>query len=142
MDKNELDCRIQKHLQVSGATPVGISQGVGSKTDKYSIGTTVVIQEKNTIYYLLAVSDFDNRNVARSSKELVKEAVARLLDYYDELGLGYEIYIPLLGTGKSRAYLTPKESMQMIRDTFLEHQEKINGHVYIVALENMMAELN
>ena len=142
IDKNELDCRIQKHLCASGATPIGTSRGIGGKADKYSIGTTVAIQEKNTIFYLLAVSDFDDRNVARSSKDLIKKAIEKLLDYYDELGLGYEIYIPLLGTGKSRAHLTPKESMQLIKDTLVEQQLKINGHIFIVALENIIAELS
>lgn len=91
---------------------------------------------------MLAVSDFDDRNVARSSKDLVKKAIEKLLDYYDELGLGYEIYIPLLGTGKSRAHLTPKESMQLIKDTLVEQHLKINGHIYIVALEDTILELS
>ena len=142
IDKNELDCRIQKHLRVSGAMPIATSRGIGGKADKYSIGTTVAIQEKNTIFYLLAVSDFDDRNVARSSRELIKNAIEKLLDYYDELGLGYEIYIPLLGTGKSRAHLTPKESMQLIKDTLVEQHLKINGHIYIVALEDTILELS
>ena len=142
IDKNELDCRIQKYLCASGATPIGTSRGIDGKADKYSIGTTVAIQEKSTIYYLLAVSDFDDRNVARSSKDLIKKAIEKLLDYYDELGLGYEIYIPLLGTGKSRAHLTPKESMQLIKDTLVEQHLKINGHIYIVALEDTILELS
>lgn len=142
IDKNELDCRIQKYLCTSGATPIGTSRGIGGKADKYSIGTTVAIQEKSTIYYLLAVSDFDDRNVARSSKDLIKKAIEKLLDYYDELGLGYEIYIPLLGTGKSRAHLTPKESMQLIKDTLVEQRLKINGHIYIVAFEDTILELS
>lgn len=141
IEKEELDQRIQKHLNASGAAPIGTSQGVGGKANKYPIGTTAAIQDQNTIYYLLAISDFDNKNVARSSRELIKNAVEKLLDYYDELGLGYEIYIPLLGTGKSRAHLKPKEAMQLIKDTFVEHQEKINGRIYIVALEDMIAEL-
>ena len=142
IDKNELDHRIQKHLNVSGTTPIGTSQGIGGKADKYSIGTTVIIQEKNTIFYLLAISDFDNRNLARSSREFIKIAIEKLLDYYDELGMGYEIYMPVLGTGKSRARLQPKEALQLIKETFVEHAEKINGQIYIVALDTMMAELS
>lgn len=141
MDKGELDRRIQNYLNASGKKPSSKSQGTGGKADKYPIGTTVVIQHGSTIYYLLAISDFDNRNLARSSKELIKNSVEKLLDYYDDLGMGFEIYIPVLGTGKSRARLQPKEAMQLIRDTFLEHQEKINGQIYIVALETMIAEL-
>ena len=142
MDKSELDQRIQNHLDASGATPSGKSQGVGGKSDRYPIGTTAVIQQEKTIYYLLAISDFDNRNLARSSREFIKNAVEKLLDYYDDLGMGYEIYMPVLGTGKSRARLKPKESLQLIKETFVEHAEKIIGQIYIVALDTMMAELN
>ena len=142
MDKRELDQRIQKHLDASGATPSSKSQGVGGKSDRYPIGTTAAIQHKNTIYYLLAISDFDNRNLARSSKEFIKNAVEKLLDYYDELGMGYEIYLPVLGTGKSRARLQPNEALQLIKETFVEHAEKINGQIYIVALDTMIAELS
>ena len=142
IEKEELDQRIQKHLNASGAAPIGTSQGVGGKANKYPIGTTAAIQDQNTIYYLLAISDFDNKNVARSSKQFIKNAVESLLDYYDQLGLGYEIYLPLLGTGKSRAYLSPKDALQLIKETLIEHQEKINGHIYIVALDTMIAELS
>ena len=142
IEKEELDQRIQNHLNASGAAPIGTSQGVGGKANKYPIGTTAAIQDQNTIYYLLAISDFDNKNVARSSKQFIKNAVESLLDYYDQLGLGYEIYLPLLGTGKSRAYLSPKDALQLIKETLIEHQEKINGHIYIVALDTMIAELS
>ena len=139
--KDELDQRIQNHLNIAGAMPIETSKSTQGKMDKYSIGTTVALQFENTIYYLLAISDFDSRNIARSSREFIKNAIERLIDYYDELGLGFELYLPLLGTGKSRAHLTPNESLQLIRETFLEHQEKINGQIYIVVLENMISEL-
>ena len=142
MDKSELDQRMQNHLNASGATPSGKSQGVGGKSDRYPIGTTAVIQHEKTIYYLLAISDFDNRNLARSSREFIKNAVEKLLDYYDDLGMGYKIYMPVLGTGKSRARLKPKESLQLIKETFVEHEEKINGQIYIVALDTMIVELS
>lgn len=56
--------------------------------------------------------------------------------------MGYEIYMPVLGTGKSRARLQPKEALQLIKETFVAHAEKINGQIHIVALDTMIAELN
>lgn len=141
MSKDDLDKRIHNYLITTKAVPLETSQGLGGKTKRYPIGTTVVIQHENTIYYLLAISDFDNKNIARSSRELIKSSIESLLHYYDEIGLGYDIYIPLLGTGKSRAELTPKESFELIIATFKEHPERINGHIHIVTLENIIAEL-
>ena len=49
--------------------------------------------------------------------------------------------IPLIGTGKSRANLSPKESYNLIKDTIIENQKLINGQIKIVILENTLGEI-
>ena len=141
IERDELDERIKNYLSKALLQPVGKSEGSGGNTDKYPIGTTVIIQQEDTISYLLAISDFNSKNKAQSSKECIEKAVDKLLEYYDDLGLGYDLYVPLLGTGKSRAYLTPKESFELLRDSFLSKKHMINGKVGIVVLENTVAEI-
>lgn len=140
--KEDLDNRIQNYLIKSGAEPnSSIREICGGKSIKYPVGTTAVIQHRKVIFYLLAVSDFDERNVARSSKEWILAAINELIDFYDQRGLGYSLYMPLIGTGKSRAHLSTKESLRLIMESLIQNEKRINGNVTIVVLEKMMSEL-
>lgn len=140
--KQDLDNRIQNYLDKSMSKPTETINGIcGGKSTKYPVGTTAVIQHGDAIFYLLAVSDFDERNVAKSSKEWIQSAISELIDFYDQRGLGYSLYIPLIGTGRSRAHLSAKESLQLITDSLIKNEKRINGNVTIVVLEKMIAEL-
>lgn len=141
ISKEELDTRIAAYLDKAGIQPAGNCACPGGKSVQYSIGDTVVIHHNHTLFYLIAISDFDNRNKAHSSKELIEKAIARLLEHYDDVGQGYQLYLPLLGTGKSRANLTPKQSYELIIDAVLNNQLIINGEINIVVLNQMAHEL-
>ena len=140
LSKEELDERIDNYLHKFGTKPIGLCDCPGGKNTQYSIGDTAVIQNKDTIFYLLAISDFDNKNKAHSSKELIEKSINRLLEYYDDVGQGYVLYLPLLGTGKSRANLSPKHSYELIKNTVLNNKN-FNGTINIVVLEKMAHEL-
>ena len=141
ISREELDTRIDTYLARTGAQPVGNCVCPGGKSVQYAIGDTVVLQHKQTLFYLIAISDFDTRNKAHSSKELIEKAIVRLLERYDDVGQGYKLYLPLLGTGKSRANLTPKQSYELIRNVALNNQQIINGEINIVVLHQMAHEL-
>ena len=54
-------------------------------------------------FILLALSEFDENNKAQSSKDEVIKSLRSLLEFYDVNGQGYQMYITLMGTGRSRA---------------------------------------
>ena len=139
--KEELDGRISDYLHKFGTKPIGNCYCPGGKSEQYAIGDTAVIQNKDTIFYLLAISDFDTKNKAHSSKDLIEKSITRLLEYYDDIGQGYELYLPLLGTGKSRANLTTKQSYELIKTTVISNCSIVNGTINIVVLEKMAHEL-
>lgn len=139
--KEDLDKRIQGQLESKQIQAVGKSKGKGGKQITYPIGTTVAIQHKDTIFYLLAISEFDEKNNAQSSKAEIEKAIIKLLENYESFGQGYEMLLPLLGTGKSRANLSPKESFNLIRDTILGNKKLINGQIKIIILENTIGEI-
>ena len=141
ISKEELDKRIDTYLARTGAQPVGNCVCPGGKSVQYAIGDTVVLQHKQTLFYLIAISDFDTRNKAHSSRELIEKAIVRLLERYDDVGQGYKLYLPLLGTGKSLANLTPKQSYDLIKNVALNNQQIINGEINIVVLHQMAHEL-
>lgn len=107
----------------------------------YPYGTIVSIESDKTVYYLLAISEFDAENRAQSNPGIIQQSVASLLEYYDVHGQGYPLYIPLLGTGRSRASLQYAESYALIRKTMVEHSQHVQGKAYIVATAEAMEEL-
>lgn len=141
ISKEHLDKRIDGYLSKFGTEPIGNCNCPGGKSRQYSIGDTVIIQHNDTIFYLLAISDFDEKNKAHSSADLIEKSIVRLLEHYDDVGQGYELYLPLLGTGKSRANLTTKQSYELIKNSVFSNSKIVNGTINIVVLEKMAHEL-
>ena len=99
---------------------------------EYPIGTIAVVDIGNTCFYLLAISSFDKHNHAKSKPEYIEQAVTSLLDFYDINGQGYELYIPLLGTGRSRAGMSLQQSFDLIKQKYLDCIGSIHGKITIV----------
>ncbi len=55
----DLDKRIQQSLDIDGIKPSSTSKSDNTKTQCYPIGTIAVIEDKNCIYYLTAISQFN-----------------------------------------------------------------------------------
>lgn len=140
--KDDLDKRILSQLESKQIYSTGKSKGKGGKQTTYPIGTTAIIHYKNTIFYLLAISEFDEKNNAQSTANEIKKAILQLLKYYETFGQGYEMLIPLLGTGQSRAQLSPQESFSLIKNTIVENNKLVKGQIKIIILEDTLGEIN
>ena len=106
------------------------------------IGSIATLDINSATIYLLAVSEFDKYNNAHSSEETIKTSILCLLNHYDRKGQGYEIYIPLIGTGMSRARLTHQQSYNLIVDTLLLNKSILQGKINIVIQREVMKTLN
>ena len=106
------------------------------------IGTIATIEVNNAILYLLAISEFNANNNAQSSKKDIKTAIRKMIEHYDIKGQGYDLYMPLMGTGLSRAGLDYQESLNLIIKTLLENKKKIHGGINIVILPDIIEKLN
>ncbi len=136
-----LDGRIAESLNCQGKTPICKSKSKNGKADCYEIGTTAIIDIRKAVFYLVATATFDEMNNAHSTKEEIKTALIELLKIYDNFGQGYPMYIPLFGTGRSRAGLSYQESFELIKQTLLENKNRIQGHVKIVILSEAMKDI-
>lgn len=105
---------------------------VADDNGRYPIGTIATIENESTIFYLMAISDFDGDNNAHSSKEEIIHCVDELSKYYDKHGDGQNIYIPLMGTGKSRAAISLQESYDILIDCYQRNKTRIQGNIHIV----------
>ena len=113
-----------------------------TKTIDTPIGSIATLEVGNATVYLLAISKFDQKNNARSSKQDVKTALLKLIDYYDEKGLGYDLYVPLMGTGMSRAKLDHQEAFDLMCNTLLESGKFVQGKINIVIETEVYEFLN
>lgn len=132
----ELSERIQNNLKLNDIKPVEtLNKEIKTKgnLDSYPIGTVAVIDGKNnTTFYLLVISKFNENNNARSSKRVITDAVDDLIEFYDSNGQGYPLFMPLMGTGFSRANLSHTQSLRVIKSCVLTSEEKINGTMNII----------
>lgn len=115
--------------------PSRIAKSIKSTVDcdgKYPLGTIATVENDSTIFYLMAISNFDENNNAHSSKEDIIHCVDKLSIFYDKYGDGYDMYIPLMGTGKSRAAVSLQESYDILVDCYKRNKARIQGNIHIV----------
>ena len=132
---SNIDAQISNSLDLQGIDPMkvlGRNVKTRGKLECYRKGTIAQYEYDNTVFYLLALSEFDENNNAQNSKEELVETIMKLINYYDKKGNGFDIYIPLLGTGQSRTGITRKDSLEIIALLFKLYEEKIHGCVNIV----------
>ncbi len=96
------------------------------------IGKIGIIKTRDSIFYLVALSELGDRNKASSSEENVKKCLESVIKEYDFGSQGIPLYLPLMGTGRSRAGLTPKKSLELIESFLLEKRGQIHGEINIV----------
>ena len=72
----------------------------------------------------------------------IKTAVNSLMDYYSRKGQGYDIYVPLIGTGMSRSGITLQESFDMIVSAVKERGRALHGEVNIVMKQEAASEID
>ena len=129
---DQIDARITKSLENGGFLPVSDSKSRHGKTTCYPIGSIAVIETDNAIYFLMAMAQFDDNNNARSSSVDIDKALTSLLNVYDRVGLGYDLYMPLMGTGLSRAGLSLQESYDLLTEGLVRNGSKVHGHIHLV----------
>jgi len=134
-DTNEkaLAKRISRGLARQGLA----SDGQG----EYPIGSIAEIETDNAVYYLLTVSRFDAGGVAWSTQKDVERALESLALHYDKRGQGNPLYLPLIGTGRSRSGLTPQESLDLAEEVLTQNSRGLYGKVRIVVLPENAPEV-
>ena len=107
----------------------------------YPIGSIAVLETYKCVFLLLAISHFDGNGNAQSTQQDIASAIESLLRHYDTHGQGADLYLPLLGTGLSRAGLSNAESYKLLVDAATSGASHISGKVTIVVLPEVADEL-
>ena len=131
-DMEALESRIVGSLKHLGYRYVNVKDNANGNANQFEIGSIALIETVNTVYLLCAVSEFDEFNNAQSSPKKIAIAIKSILQVYDKVGQGYDLYIPLIGTGRSRAGLSIKEAYDLLTGSIIENWPLIQGHIYLV----------
>ena len=127
----ELDDRIESSLRRRSMKSLPKDEGDDGIRPEYPIGTVAIIESARCVFYLLAIAKLDENNNASATRDDIAHAVELRLDVYDRNGQGLDLYIPLIGTGESRANLTHQESFDLIKRIVTMSKPKVHGKVTI-----------
>ena len=134
--KEMLNDAIKQNLEGRGITPSNIiSPDVKPRgnTKEYDIGTIAVVKgDHHSTFLLLALSRFDENNNAHATQEDLIECMKKLIDFYDGNGQGYELFIPLMGTGSSRINISHKDSLRIITSMLHLNCNQIQGKANVI----------
>lgn len=87
---------------------------------------------ENTVFYLMALSEFDENNNAQNTKEDLVQTIIKLIDYYDKKGNGFDIYLPYWEQDNPEQDVTREESLEVITSLFKLYEDKIQGCANII----------
>lgn len=119
-------------MKRAGFYPIKESTAGNGKKDCYPVGSVSIIETTNAVYFLTAMAEFDDFNNARSSSQDIDAAINSLLNMYDRFGLGYDLYLPLMGTGLSRAGLSTQEAYDLLIGSLRKNSNRIHGQVHLI----------
>lgn len=130
----KLNVIIQKKLCDCAKEPLGRSQKPQGNMYRYAPGTVAEVagEDKRVKYFLLALSTFDKELHAHTSDEEYHQAMLGLLHCISEASQGFPVFVPLMGTGLSRAGKNPKAVKEYLLAFLRLHESKLVSDVYIV----------
>lgn len=93
-------------------------------------GEIIDYKYDNTTFLLFAFTTFIE-GVATTNLDELKICLSKLIDYYNFECQGIDLYIPLIGTGRSGLCLNYDESFKLIKDVFIENKSRLRGKINI-----------
>lgn len=105
------------------------------KRDEYPTGTIAAVSLGDTTYLLISLSTFDDDNVARSDRDRLIRCIVRILEYHNRNGQESDLFIPLMGTGRSRVGLDHSESLAVTLSCCRAHADLIHGRVSVMVYD-------
>lgn len=127
-----IDSMIKKSLGEQGVYPISKLSKKRGNCDNYPKGTIASCRHKNTIFYLIALSEFDENNNAQNTLEELRITILKLIEFIDKNSQNADIYIPLMGSGISRTGIDDATALEVLKSNLKIYKEKLHGNVNIV----------
>ena len=135
VSSEEINEKIQENLKEQNVSPTKILEKERGNTQIYPKGTVVQYKYNNTIFYLLALAEFDDMNNAQNTTSELSITISKLIDYIDENSQGFDVYIPLMGAGYSRTGIDEQASLGILESILKINRSKLRGKINVVVYE-------
>lgn len=135
MSIKEIDKAIDNSLKQQNIKPIreyNKTEKPKGKRKLYPLGTIAKCKYRNTTFFLVALSEFDENNTAHSTRSELEYVIESMISYIGKNGLGNDVYIPLMGSGKSRTGISDSQALDLMSYLFKINQEKLNEIINIV----------
>lgn len=130
--QEQLNNKIKFSLDLNHIVPYRSKKRDPGNSDFYPLGSTsIVAYDENVTFFLHALAEFDDYNVAHCSLEEYLACLSALVDCYIKHGQGYDFYIPLMGTNLSRAGLSHKDALEKIVSMIKLRNAQLQGKITI-----------
>lgn len=144
--RDDVDQKINSALLATGYVPKKIIKNKGN-TELYPLGTVIPLQfddskQMKVSYALLAISQFDAKNNAHSSEQIILHCLQTLTRYLNQVSQGCDVYIPLMGTGESRADFSDKKALDTLEGFFIAFGQECHCNIHIVVYKKKRASLS
>lgn len=135
-----IQCMLKQGYSID-ALKERIDGGIVKRYDN-GIGSISKCIFNRTIFYLVAETVFDEYNCAQGSKKNIEICVNNILEEYNLTGQGVPLYIPLMGTGRSRVGFSVNQALNNLIEKCMEKKELMQGVVNIVVYTKDVNDLD
>lgn len=138
----ELDKKIEDYLVNKNIPFIINNSKLLGKKNAYPLGTIVNIEKNGIMYFLLALTDFNNDNVAFCDLNTYYTSIISLLKHINTYSQGKEVSMPLIGGGFSRLN---KDKMYILRNlisVFTMYNDSMIGKLKIVLPKSDWGKVN
>ena len=133
--EDELNEAIQNNLKERNIIPSKrLSKCRGNNTI-YEKGTIAEYKYGKTIFFLVALSEFDDNNNAQNTFGEFLRIIDILIEFIAANSQGADVYIPLMGSGCSRTGISDQKSLEIISDLLKIKCDRLFGNIKVVVYE-------
>ena len=135
VSQEKLNINIKKSLDEQKIFPSAIHKKDRGNANIYPKGTIALYQYKNTTFYLLALSEFDDKNNAQNTQEELRQTIIKLIEFIGNYSQGYDVYIPVMGSGNSRTGIDDQTALELLSSNLKLNRTNLRGKITVVVYE-------
>ncbi|RLA78942.1 MAG: hypothetical protein DRG78_13945 [Epsilonproteobacteria bacterium] len=111
-DKSNL--QYQLHNGLKGIQSITDTSRERGNKARYPLGTVVKIEKDNIIYYLVALTRFNQTQQAEITKDEYQIVIIGLLNYIEKFAQGSVVNMPLIGSGEAGVDLPKQKILEFL----------------------------
>jgi hypothetical protein len=140
--EKDLKQQITKSLSNTIPLEVNDTRKQGNKK-RYALGTVAQVSKNDKLFYLVALTRFNENNRAEVKKSEYQRVLFDLFDYIEQNSQGSKVYLPLIGGGHSGVDLTKQTLLEILlfSITLNDKLTLING-LYVVLYKSIKPDID